>query len=486
MKQNELAFESENLVVDWISFKFQFLENNEQIGVAHYLSKLGFDSYQESGKLAKPIKEAVQLNPSNKFEVIFVKGGPYWEGTTLQFSGSNATRFYNLVQKKLVNWKNFSSATLGRFDLYYYRNNKSTDKISSKDFLENCQRELKQTNKNFSLEKNRKGWILKIGSRRSNNYFRIYETQNSLKFEHEMKGEFLQKHHLFLVSNTLDEFEQKLSSHFLVYLGKLLPLNYSHLDWLAIKLRPIRKRSILQYGLNLHYVQKSGFQLFNDRKNFISLLQFLVYAKTLDYKIGYLEPTYYRLVTFRVQDFFKFQNPTVKSTNYYQLKKLIQFFDELQANSLIKSFTDNRYRSLVTIPEVNLQKSKQNCWVAKVWVSEELFRYTHPFLLPDFFQQKLTKDEFEVQFKVIQIFSSITIVKEFFIQEFLDSYPSVLSNQRRTKIKRLFIQSVKLFQQYDLIEPDYKVISDGYYCSVEELTIYNISEGFVLHEKLSI
>lgn len=94
--------------------------------------------------------------------------------------------------------------------------------------MENCQRELKQTNKNFSLEKNRKGWILKIGSRRSKNYFRIYETQNSFKFEYEMKGKFLQKHHLFLVLNPLDEFEQKLSSHFLVYFGKLLPLNYSY------------------------------------------------------------------------------------------------------------------------------------------------------------------------------------------------------------------------------------------------------------------
>jgi len=97
MKQNELTFESENVVVDWISFKFESLENNEQLKIVHYLSKLGFDSYQESGKLAKPIKEAVQLNPSNKFEVIFVKEGPYWQGTTLQFSGSNAFDFYAFV-----------------------------------------------------------------------------------------------------------------------------------------------------------------------------------------------------------------------------------------------------------------------------------------------------------------------------------------------------------------------------------------------------
>jgi hypothetical protein len=153
---------------------------------------------------------------------------------------------------------------------------------------------------------------------------------------------------------------------------------------------------------------------------------------------------------------------------------------------LIKSFTDNRYRSLVTIPEVSLQKSKQNCWVAEVWISEELLNYTHPFLLPDFFQQKRTKDKFKVRFKITQVFSSINIVKKFFIQEFLDSYPSILSNQRRKKINKLFIQLVKLFQQYDLIEPDYKIIFDGYYYSVEELTVYNISEGFVLSEKLSI
>jgi len=145
-------FQSETLVVDWISFKFQQFESSSQTKVATYLFKLGFNSYQQSGKLAKPTKESILVSSANEFEVLFVGDNSYWQGTTLQFSGSNATRFYSLVQKKLVNWKIFSSATLGRFDLYYSRNNKSTDKISGKDFLENCQRELKQTNKNFSMK----------------------------------------------------------------------------------------------------------------------------------------------------------------------------------------------------------------------------------------------------------------------------------------------------------------------------------------------
>jgi len=212
----------------------------------------------------------------------------------------------------------------------------------------------------------------------------------------------------------------------------------------------------------------------------------LVYAQNLDYEIGFLGTTSYRLVVFRVQDFLKYQNSTVKSTNYYQLKKLIDFFDELQTNSLIKSFTDREYRSLVTIPEVKLQKLKQNCWTAKIWIAEELFYYGHPFLLPDFFQQKTTKYEFDVRFKVIQVFSSISITKEFFIQEFLDSYPSVLSNQQRTIIKRSFIQLIQILEEHDLIENNYQIISNASFYDTQELTTTNISQGFVVYEKISI
>ena len=56
-----------------------------------------------------------------------------------------------------------------------------------------------QTNKTISLEKNSKGPILKIGTRRSNNYSRIYEGKNFLKFEHEMKGKFIKTYHTLLI-----------------------------------------------------------------------------------------------------------------------------------------------------------------------------------------------------------------------------------------------------------------------------------------------
>ena len=131
----QISFQSQNLVVDYISFKFQHLDNSTQTKIANYLFKIGFNSYQESGKLTKPIKESIFVNSQNKFEVLFVKEGPYWEGTILYFSGSNATLFYSLIQKEVIYWEIFSSGVLSRFDLYYSRNNKREDKTSVSEFF---------------------------------------------------------------------------------------------------------------------------------------------------------------------------------------------------------------------------------------------------------------------------------------------------------------------------------------------------------------
>jgi hypothetical protein len=141
------------------------------------------------------------------------------------------------------------------------------------------------------------------------------------------------------------------------------------------------------------------------------------------------------------------------------------------------SFSRYEFQRLVLVPKVKIIKSKKlKSWIARVWLVEELFSYRYPFLLPDFFKQKITKDQFEV----IKVFSSVDIEKKF-----LDSYPSVISNQRIANIKRYFIELVKVLQEYDLIESNSKIIFDGYYHSVQELNIQNISEGFVLYEKIS-
>ena len=123
-------------------------------------------------------------------------------------------------------------------------------------------------------------------------------------------------------------------------------------------------------------------------------------------------------------------------------------------------------------------------------MAEELFyclSQTHYcFNLNNFFQQKLSKHELLVRVKFLQIFSSINIEKEVFIKELFKSYPSTLNNQQKTRIKKSFIGLVKLLEQHDLIEPKYKILSDGNLYDTQELTSRNISEGFVIYEKLTI
>jgi len=482
MEQNKFTFKDTNITVDWIGFKFQNLDNFAQTKLAEYLFKIGFNSYQESEKLAKPVKESIFVSSKNKFQVLFVYEAPYWKGTYVQFSGASATCFYSLVKQNLINREFFSSAILGRFDLNCVRKNKTDDTISVRQFLQNCQTKITQTNKNISLEKNSKGLILKIGTRRSNNYSRIYQGKKFLKFEHEMKGKFIKTYHTLLIQNHFEEFEHKLSIHFLTYFGKLLPLHYSYTDWLVLKLRPIRKQVSLSSGLNSDYIQS---EILVDSRSFLALIQFLNYVQNLYFEIKYIDQIPYRVVVFRLQDFLQFQN---KSNNQYQLVKVKNFFKELQTGILLTSFSDIHFihfQSLVAVPLVKFTKF-QKFWVGRVWVAQELFYYKYPFYLPDLFQQKLKKDEFEVQVQVFKIFSSEKIEKVFLIKEFFQNYTSRLSNQQKTKMKEHFIQSIKLFQQYDLIENNYKTISNGFLLDIDVLTISNISEGFVISEKLSV
>ncbi len=131
-----------------------------------------------------------------------------------------------------------------------------------------------------------------------------------------------------------------------------------------------------------------------DRKKFLMLLQFLAYAQSLPFKTEYLGSTSYRQVqvSFRIDNFLKFENPPAKSINYYQLKKVRQFFEELQDETFITSFSRTEFQRLVIIPKFKITKSKKlKCWIRRVWLVEELFSYNYPFLLPDFLDKKLQR-----------------------------------------------------------------------------------------------
>ena len=479
MNQNKLTFESESLVVDYITFKFQesYCDPNK---IAKYLFNLGFNSYQQSGKLSKPIREKMLVNSKNRFTILFVNDHSYWKGTLLQFSGLNASQFYSLAKQNLIDWKIFDKATLSRFDIYYSREKNKQDKISSADFLENCYKKIKQTSKNVNLEKTRTGVILKIGNRKGNNYSRIYQEENSLKFEYEMKGRSLEKSYNLLVLNNFQEMELNLTKQFLSYFSRLLPLQNSYLDWLVFKLRPICKQNNSQLGLNSDYIRS---EIEINPKNLIQFIQFLNYARNLEYTSTDWDGVSYRKVTFIVRDFINYKNPTINPKSGYQLQKTKEFFKHLLTGAIINSFQNDCFRTLIAVPRIEYKICSQKYLIANIWMVNQLFDYSYPFYFPNLFNTKLLKDQFEVRFKFIQVFSSINIEKVFLVKEFI---PSNISNQRKTTIKKYFIQVIELLQNDDLIEDNYKYMSQGKIYKTSKLDVKNISEGFIIYEKLNI
>ena len=53
-------------------------------------------------------------------------------------------------------------------------------------------------------------------------------------------------------------------------------------------------------------------------------------------------------------------------------------------------------------------------------------------------------------------------------------------------MKKYFIEWIKLLEEYELIDSTYRTISKGDVLNTDKLTTTNISEGFIVYEKLSI
>jgi len=448
-------FETELLSVDFISFNIKRITSHQITRLASYLQSLGFNSYQKQLDSNQSRQDINNNNSSyNQFEVYFILKIPYQkEIIQLQFPGVSGKQFYKLIKQRAVQWEKFLNPVFSRLDLVYQRISKFNDPISTIDFINSCYIQFQElhSSKNLLSERNQKGLILKIGNRRSSRHYRIYTNQknNLLRFEAEMKGDLIKDFQDLLITSSFEEhpFESKIAYQFFKYSFEIFSsLNQSsHIDWLATRIRPYQYRNAFSLELAIHsdYLNQMDYKLLKEKQHLITLLRLLAYVKKLKYTNKSLT-SQFRQYRFPLSDFLNYNNLT---PNYYQVKKLKTFFDLVKTNFVIESFSNKSYRMLVTVPEVSVYKSEQNILMVEIWIAEELFNYLHPFLFSDIFQQKLTKHQFQVLFEIIKTYSSIHLRKEFNITQFLDNYPSVLSNQHKRKIQEYFIQYLKVLHQ---------------------------------------
>jgi hypothetical protein len=128
---------------------------------------------------------------------------------------------------------------------------------------------------------------------------------------------------------------------------------------------------------------------------------------------------------------------------------------------------------------------KSKCWLTRISLLEQLFDYQYPFKYPDLFETesiKFNKDQYLVRFQFIRVFSSKNATKNFYLREFFQQHP--VSNKRIRDIKRIFIELTQEFYQFGLIDSKVKLMLHNDYIDIENLTTFNISDGFILHEKI--
>ena len=492
MNPNKLTFESQNLVVDYISFNIQgsIKTSINPKSIANYLfQNFGFNSNIAIGRDGK--EKSLFYDNRNQHRLSFrqYEYNPefksFWEGTIIHFSGKNAAQFYKIIQSQNFDWNIFQPyrLKLSRFDLCYFRETKITEQKADLElFLNKCyQKTFARSKKNIAkYTRNNQGLILRIGSRKSSNYYRIYQTRDGLRFELEMKNQSLKSVQEFLFTHLRKEFEDILTRHFYTYSKKVLVLDDSYTGWLIDYFRKTDKPI---NSLVTSYLTKSNFGTIENKKRVFRFLQFLSFSRRYFISQEYLLSQKYYLIQFPVREFMDFLQ--IENKNHYQFKKVIDFLQDLQNNiPPVNIFSDNYFRSVAGIPFVEIQKEHKSL-VAKVLIVEQLYWYQYPFSLPSSFLSYQTNYELQVKLQIIQLMSTNSLEKVFDVKVFLDQFN--LSTQKKAHIKKLIVQLFHQLQKHKRIEKKFKLVSkSGITQKVDKLIPLRIGQTKIIcfYEKL--
>lgn len=475
-----INFYSEDLKIDYLSLNLQFNNLSQIQKIADYLADtFGCKStlLDQSTKLKKTLVESVKRNYLASFIVNSTK---YWRGTTLCFKGNSAQLFYEDLKFKKLDWAVFDldSTNLGRIDLCYDRELNSTDRDPHL-FLENSCQTINEKNDKRHAKISEDGNILWIGKRSSSNYYRVYQKQNGLQFEPELKNQLVKSFQKFLMDNSFQQFEHNLSKHFYRQSFESLNLNSYYMNWL---LHWYRQSSPKQNTIGL-----LSTYLKNDNKeltfNFLRFLSFLQSQTKKSYTRSFDDQVYY-MIRFPLSDFIIYIGADHKS--HYQRKKALQIFKDLEAFQIFKlqrftleDFDDFEFSSSVIIPYLKVKKNGR-LWTVNVAIAKELYEYKYPFQMNEYFLTWKTIYQFQVKSQIITITAIDSLKKEFYIQEFLKQFS--VSNKKTTQLKQMIIEAIYQQINNQLIQPQFKIIQkDGSIKKINKLQTQDISQIKVIY-----
>jgi len=465
MNQTNLSFESENLVVDWIGFNIQGSVDVQPI--ANYLfQSFGFNSTIANGSNGK--EEYFIYDARNQFKVSFrqydynPESKKYWTGTKVIFSGKNASYLYRIIKAQKFDWNIFDLryTSLSRFDLYYLRKSQISethDQVAI--FMEqSCQKIFtKSKRRKAKWGRETKGFILRIGGRTSSNYYRVYETNQGLKFELELKNELVKSFQKFLFDNNIEVFEHKLTLHFYQRSFDSIILNNCYTDWLLDWLRKSSEKQGLT-GLRTSYLESNILNSHDEKELIFNLFRFLSFIQKRKMDKKSLNEQIYYLITFPVMDLVIHMQLDQKNPRHR--KKVLDMVHRFQKlGPIIETFSDTHFKSSIMFPSIVIRK-KGRIWVVNMAVGEQLLSYKYPYHFTDYFTSWKDKYQCQVKFLILQTITTYPLEKPLPVQDFLKLFN--VPNKKQTEIKELILESLNELIKSQIIKSQFKIIQkDG-------------------------
>ena len=404
MKQNKLTFESENLEVDWISLNLEGWMDPRII--ANRLSKyftphvliddvpgIGFHGFQ------KKYKVSIRQYTGSK---------GYWVGTKIIFSGKDAAYFYKLIKTQRLDWSLLKfdehSLSLSRIDLCFSRPNDWSDTSKSFDgFLVDSRSQIQDhtTTKYIKLQDFPNGKMLKVNRRNNLRHYRVYQRDENVRFELELKHRQTKLVQDYLFENQLDVFEHQYLLQFLSFVK----------------------------GLKLN--------TFKDCKKLRVKTQF-----------------YYEL-KFPLSQFVKFTG--MQLSHQSDREKLLFYFYQLQKlDPILKVFLNLAFRSYVCFPYVNCANPSGKSWFIEVLAAEELSCFPYPFQLPKSFLHSGSKNDLRLKVRLMKSLAVSDQKKRLDLEEFFNTIN--VRNDPLIRIKKNLIQLLSELVENKIIQNKMEVI----------------------------
>ena len=444
MIKNKLNFESEKLQVDWIGFTIKDIALSEMENISLYL----FDNFNFN--VSKKIKgsdtdKKIFWKDENSHSCYFLivdskdsKGywkNDFWQGIVLVFSGKNAHHFFEILKTKDFDFDIFdlNRTNLTRIDVNHTIEVPDT-KYGLEDFFNSISEKLTIDNRSFSYTRDTgTGFrLLTIGNRASNRYYRIYERNNGLRFEFEMKKALVKSFQSDLFSKNLKTLEENISNEFFNHSNNILVLHSFYTNWLVDYNRNLRinNSKLVNAPFMTTFLKDSRSLSYNDENasNLFELFRVVSFLYTMDkskLEIKYLACTPYYDLTFPLKDYLEFLG---YENSKYRRRELKLFLDMLhkipQHHRIVCEIPDLSYRSFVIFPGVIVKRlTNDSPWMVFMSVSKEFCEYSYQFIFPLEFLKINDKHDKIIKLHLLHVICSVDIQKQFDVQTFLDNYP---------------------------------------------------------------